>query len=73
MATTSSKLAPYVGVSTYVANSHEKTEAVDLHDEIVGDGQAMVGTVLRLSIATLGVEYNFAKVNTLSFKVGVTF
>jgi hypothetical protein len=64
---------PYVGVSTYVSHAHERAEVVALQDEIVGDGQVMVGTVLRLSAATLGVEYNFAEVNTLSFKIGVTF
>jgi hypothetical protein len=66
-------LSPYVGVSSYVSNSHETTTAVDLSDEHVIGGQAMAGAVLKLSIARLGVEYNFAKVNTLSFKIGVAF
>lgn len=66
-------IAPYAGVSTYVSNAREKTEKVNLHDEHVIGGQGMVGAVLKLSIARLGVEYNFAKVSTLSFKVGVSF
>jgi hypothetical protein len=33
----------------------------------------MVGAVARLSVARIGVEYNFAKVNTLSLKIGVSF
>jgi hypothetical protein len=66
-------IAPYAGVSTYLSSAHETTSKVDLDDENVLGGQAMVGAVLKLSIARLGVEYNFAKVNTLSFKVGVAF
>ena len=66
-------LSPYVGVSSYVSNSHETTTAVYLNDEHVIGGQVMAGAVLKLSIARLGVEYNFAKVNTLSFKIGVAF
>jgi hypothetical protein len=66
-------LSPYVGVSAYVSSSHEKTAVVELEDEILGGGQAMVGTVLKLSVARLGVEYNFAKVNTFSLKIGIGF
>jgi hypothetical protein len=66
-------IAPYVGVSSYLSSSHEVTEKVDLKDENVVGGQAMVGALVKLSIARLGVEYNFAKVNTFSFKIGVAF
>lgn len=64
-------ISPYAGVSTYLASSRETTEAVDLHNEQVIGGQAMVGAVLKLSVARIGVEYNFAKLSTFSFKVGV--
>jgi len=66
-------ISPYVGVSTYLSNAHEKTDKVDLHNEHVLGGQAMAGAVLKLSVTRIGVEYNFAKVNTLSFKIGVAF
>jgi hypothetical protein len=66
-------VSPYAGVSTYFSNSHEKTEAVSLHNEHVLGGQAMVGAVLKLSIARVAVEYNFARVNTLSLKLGIAF
>jgi hypothetical protein len=66
-------ISPYAGVSTYLSNSHEKTDKVNLQDEHVVGGQAMVGAVLKLSVARLGVEYNIAKLNTLSFKIGVAF
>jgi hypothetical protein len=66
-------ISPYVGVSTYLSNAHETTEKVNLQDEHVVGVQGMVGAELKLSIATLGVEYNLAKVNTLSFKIGVAF
>jgi hypothetical protein len=66
-------IAPYAGVSAYLASSRETTEKVDLHNENVIGGQAMVGAVLKLSIARIGVEYNVAKLNTISFKIGVAF
>ena len=64
-------LSPYVGVSTYLASSHEKTAAVTLSDERVLGAHGSVGTALELSKARLAVEYGFAKVRSLSFKVGV--
>jgi hypothetical protein len=63
-------VSPYVGISTYLSTSHEKTSVVALDDERVLGGQAMVGAAVQLSAARLGVEYNLAKVNSLSFKVG---
>jgi hypothetical protein len=66
-------VSPYAGVSTYLSSSHESSPRVDLKDEHVAGGQAMIGTLLKISCARLGVEYNFAKVNTLSFKIGATF
>ena len=33
--------------------------------------QAMVGATLQVSKARLGVEYNAAKVNSVSLKIGV--
>ena len=66
-------VSPYVGISTYLSNSHEKTDKVNLHDEHVAGGQAMVGAVLKLSAARIGVEYNFARLSTLSFKIGDAF
>jgi hypothetical protein len=66
-------VSPYVGVSTYFSNAHEVTEKVNLQDEHVMGGQAMVGAVFNIAAARLGVEYNFAKVSTLSLKIGVAF
>ena len=64
-------VSPYVGVSTYLASSHEKSAVVDLNDERVLGAQATIGAVLALSKARLAMEYNVAKVNSLSFKIGV--
>jgi hypothetical protein len=64
-------VSPYVGVSTYLSTSHEKTAAVTLDDERVVGAQAMVGAAVELSVARLGVEYNVAKVHSLSLKVGI--
>lgn len=66
-------IAPYAGVSTYLSSAREVTSKVDLQNENVVGGQAMVGAVLKLSIARLAVEYNVSKVNTFSFKIGVAF
>ena len=66
-------ISPYVGVSTYLSSARETTEKVNLHNENVMGGQAMVGAVLKHSVAQLGVEYNIARVNTISFKIGVAF
>ena len=63
-------LSPYVGVSTYLASSHERSDAVSLRDEHVPGAQGMVGAALQLSGARLGVDYSFARVRSLSFKIG---
>jgi hypothetical protein len=64
-------VSPYVGGSTYLSSAHEKTTVVDLDDEHVLGAQAMVGATLQLSKARLAVEYNAAKVNSFSIKVGI--
>jgi hypothetical protein len=63
-------VSPYVGFSSYLANSHEKSSVVVLDDEHVGASQTMVGAALQLSVARLAAEYNFSKVNSFSLKVG---
>jgi hypothetical protein len=63
-------LSPYAGVSSYFSMSHEKTNAVNLDNEYVGGSQAMVGTVLQLSGVRFAAEYNAARVNSVSFKMG---
>lgn len=64
-------VSPYAGVSTYLSASHEKSAVVTLDDERVLGAQAMAGAALQLSKARLAVEYNVARVNSLSLKVGV--
>jgi hypothetical protein len=66
-------LAPYAGFSTFISHAHEKSDVVKLHDENVMSIQGMAGIVAKISIVSLGVEYNVAKVNTFSYKVGVAF
>lgn len=66
-------VSPYAGVSSYLSTAHEKTAAVALSDENVLGGQAMVGAVVQVSAARLGVEFNTARVGTRSLKVGVAF
>ena len=66
-------ISPYAGLSTYRSHAHEKSEVVSLKDENIIGVQGMAGAVAKISIVTLGVEYNMAKVNTFSYKVGVAF
>lgn len=66
-------LSPYVGVSSYLSTSHEKTAAVSLSDETVVGARAMVGITSEFSIARIGAEYSLARVNSLSLKVGFGF
>ena len=63
-------VSPYAGVSSYLTRSHETTTAVSLDDEYVGGSQTMVGATVQLSGLRLAVEYNKAKVNSVSMKVG---
>jgi hypothetical protein len=66
-------VSPYVGVSTYLSRSHEKSAVVDLNDENTVGVQAMVGVVARVASAKLAFEYNAAQVQSRSIKVGVSF
>ncbi|MGH7678886.1 MAG: hypothetical protein ACRENU_10500 [Gemmatimonadaceae bacterium] len=63
-------LSPYVGVSSYLAGSHEKSTVVALEDQRVFGAHATAGAVMQLSKARLGLEYSVAKVPTLSMKIG---
>jgi hypothetical protein len=63
-------VSPYAGISSYFSMSREKSAVVDLDNEYVGGSQAMVGAALKLSGARLAIEYNKAKVNSISMKVG---
>ena len=63
-------VSPYAGISSYLSMSNEKSPIVDLDNETVGGSQAMVGAVVRISGARLAMEYNAAKVNSISMKVG---
>lgn len=64
-------IEPYVGVSTSLSRAHETTSAVDLEDENVLGAQATIGAVTAISVARIGVEYGFARVSSLSLKVGI--
>lgn len=63
-------VAPYVGFSSYLSMSREKSAVVDLDNEYRGGSQAMAGAVLKVSGVRLAMEYNQSKVNSISMKVG---
>jgi hypothetical protein len=66
-----SRLAPYAGVSGYVARARETTPKVDLDDVTAFGAQAMVGVSARLSVVRLGAELALARVPTTSVKVAI--
>jgi len=65
------KISPYAGVSSYLASSHEKSAVVNLADEHVLGGQAMMGAEVQLSKARLAAEYSVSRVSSFSLKVGM--
>jgi len=64
-------VSPYVGGSSYLSFSQEKSDVVDLDGEIRPGNQAMIGVAADVYRTRLAVEVSSARVNTLSFKVGV--
>lgn len=66
-------ISPYAGASTYLSSAHERTTAVALSDERVLGARAMIGVSAQVSRLALGFEYNTAKVQSRSLKVGVAF
>jgi hypothetical protein len=65
--------SPYAGPSLYLSHAHEKTDRVALHDENVMALQGMAGVVAGIRGFKVAAEYNMAKVNTFSFRLGYNF
>lgn len=63
-------VSPYAGFSSYLSMAREKSPLVDLDNEYRGGSQAMAGVTLQVGPARLGAEYNAARVNSISMKVG---
>lgn len=66
-------ISPYAGISTYLSHARETTEAVNLADETRAGLQTMAGVTACIRFVSLGLEYNVARLQTLSFKAGITF
>lgn len=64
-------VSQYAGVSTSLSRAHEKSNVVDLNDENVLGAQGVVGAEVQVGMARLGIEYGVARVQSISFKVGV--
>ncbi|HEX4935846.1 MAG TPA: hypothetical protein VFV33_21850, partial [Gemmatimonadaceae bacterium] len=64
-------ISPYVGVSSYIARSHEKSALVDLDDATGTGSQATAGVALKLSVVRLSAELNTARVQSRSLKIGI--
>lgn len=65
--------SPYAGGSITLARSHEKSDLVNLNDEIATGFQAMAGAVVNIRNFSIATEYNLASVNSLSFRLGYNF
>lgn len=65
-------VSPYVGGSSYLSYARERSDVVDLDSEIVPGNQVMIGAVAEVSWTRLAVEVSSARVQTLSFRLGVT-
>lgn len=63
-------LNPYLGVSSYLTHTHEKSNVVNLKDETIPGLQSMLGATMEFWCLRFGIEYNLAKVQTVSCKVG---
>ena len=63
-------VSPYFGISTYLSRSHEKSSLVDLKNELIPGLQTMLGASAKIYFLTMAAEYNVAKTNTLSYRMG---
>jgi hypothetical protein len=66
-------VSPYLGGSSYLSYSQEKSDVVDLDSEYVPGNQAMIGAAAEIYRTRIAVEVSSARVQTLSMKVGVGF
>lgn len=66
-------VSPYVGGSSYLSYSRERSPVVDLENEIVPGSQGMIGVVAEVSRTRLAVEVSSARVRTLSLRAGLSF
>ncbi len=66
-------VSPYAYASVCFAHGHEKSNVVNLKDENVFGFQGAVGASANISIVRLGIEYNMARINTLSYKIGIGY
>ena len=67
------RFSPYAGISTYLSSVQATTSKVSLDDENIIALQGMIGVTTHVSALRLGLEMNFAEVNTSSFLIGYDF
>jgi hypothetical protein len=66
-------ISPYAGCSGYLSHAHEKSTLVNLKDENVLGMQGTAGAVFGIGNFSIASEFNAAKVNTVSLRLGYTF
>jgi len=64
-------VTPYAGVATYLASSHEKTNAVNLADERVAGAMGTMGAALQFSVMRVAAEASVSRVPSIALKVGI--
>ena len=66
-------VSPYTYASAVLAHGKEKSSRVNLNNEDQIGFQISGGAEMRVSVIKIAAEYNFAAINSLSFKVGACF
>ena len=66
-------VAPYAGVSGYLATSHEKSTVVNLEDERMAGMHAMAGAVAQFAFLRVAAEYDAAAVQSRTVRIGFVF
>ena len=67
------RFSPYAGISTYLSRVQATTSKVSVNDENILGVQGMIGVTTHVSALRLGLEMNFAEVNTSSLLIGYDF
>ena len=65
------KIAPYAGVATYLASSHEKSRLVNLADVRALGAIGTLGAAAQLSVVRVAAEASVSRVPSVAMKFGI--
>jgi hypothetical protein len=66
-------IAPYVGATSFLSTTSEKSNVVDLPDEHIAGVHANAGAVANVSFLRVAFEYDAAAVQSRTLKIGFGF